>query len=216
MSLRSGVFGTKILGTVALFLLAGSGCGQDRSAPSGDVDQARERWLGAGGPVTRWPRPIPMRLQPPEESDVLVTLLGEVETPLAQGTYDPVADRVTLRDGTVLEDYFKTTLEIPYYEPLDKTVFPLPPSGWCSWYYYYREVTPEEVLANTRWISENLLDYGARYVQVDDGWQARGGDVGSWRDWTGFSPTFSGFGMDSLAREIRRRAGEQRLLIPDP
>jgi len=132
-----------------------------------------------------------------------VTLLGEVETPLAQGTYDPVADRVTLRDGTVLEDYFKTTLDIPYYEPLDKTVFPLPPSGWCSWYYYYREVTPGEVVANARWISENLLDHGARYVQVDDGWQARGGDVGSWRDWTGLSPTFSGFGMDSLAREIR-------------
>jgi len=200
---HSGILGTKLLATVALLVIGGSGCDPNVSAPSRDVDQARERWLGAAGTVTPWPRPIPMRLQPGEDSDLLVTLLGEVETPLAQGTYDPVADRVTLNDGTILDDYFRYTLDIPFYEPLDKTVFPLPPSGWCSWYYYYREVTPAEVLANARWISENLLEYGARYVQVDDGWQARGGDVGSWRDWTGLSPTFSDFGMDSLAREIR-------------
>ena len=203
MSPRRGILDWTLVRTVVLLVLGGSGCQPEASGPSRDVTQARERWLRAAGPVTEWPRPIPMRLPPPEEDDVFVTLLGEVETPLSQGTYDPVADRVTLEDGTVLEDYFKGTLDVPYYEPLDKAVFPLPPSGWCSWYYYYREVTPEEVLANARWISENLLDHGARYVQIDDGWQARGGDVGSWRDWTGLSPSFLGFGMDSLAREIR-------------
>ncbi len=133
----------------------------------------------------------------------MVTLLGEVETPLAEGLYDPVADRVQLEDGTVIEDYFKTALDIPFYKPIDKTVFPLPPSGWCSWYYYYREVTPEEVLANARWISDNLLDYGARYVQLDDGWQAWGGELGSWRDWSGLDSSFQELGMDGLAREIR-------------
>jgi len=137
------------------------------------------------------------------ESDLLVTLLGEVETPLAEGWYDPAADRATLNDGTVLEDYFKEHLGVRFFQPLEKSVFPLPPSGWCSWYYYYREVTPEEVLANARWISEHLLDYGARYVQIDDGWQARGGDVGSWRDWTGLDPDFQEPGMEGLAREIR-------------
>lgn len=188
---------------VVLFFLAGEGCGPGAPETGRNVDQARARWLQAAGPVTEWPRPIPIRLEPPEGGDVFVTLLGDVETPLAQGTYDPVADRVSLEDGTVLPDYFKTTLDIPYYRALDKSFFPLPPSGWCSWYYYYREVTPEEVLANARWISENLLDYGARYVQIDDGWQARGGEEGSWRDWTGLSPTFAGFGMDSLAAGIR-------------
>jgi hypothetical protein len=203
MKIRSSPFDTLFrLTPLALALVAACAPGEPaRDAP--DVSQARERWLAAAGPVTEWPRPIPMRTQPAEDDDLLVTLLGEVETPLAEGLYDPVADRVTLDDGTVMEDYFRETLDIPYYEPLDKSIFPLPPSGWCSWYYYYREVTPEEVLANARWISDNLLDYGARYVQIDDGWQARGGDERSWRDWTGLDPDFQAMGMDSLAGAIR-------------
>ena len=31
---------------------------------------------------------------------------------------------------------FNGALNLPYYAPLDKTHFPLPPSGWCTWYYY--------------------------------------------------------------------------------
>jgi hypothetical protein len=126
-----------------------------------------------------------------------------VETPLADGTFDPLADRVTLHDGTTIERYYRDALDIPYYEPLDKSDFPLPPSGWCSWYYYYREISPAEVLANARWISENLLDHGAWFVQVDDGWQGRGDTTGTWRDWTGLDPDFQELGLDGLAREIR-------------
>jgi hypothetical protein len=144
-----------------------------------------------------------VRVRPQVDDDLLVSLLGDVRTPLADGTFDPVADRVTLRDGRTIERYYQDSLGITYYRPLDKSVFPLPPSGWCSWYYYYREVTPSEVLANAQWISEHLLDYGARWVQVDDGWQSRGDTLGGWRDWTGLDPDFQQLGMDGLAREIR-------------
>jgi hypothetical protein len=190
---------------LAIATIVVTGCGPEGGDPGGvpDVSTARERWLAAAGPLTEWPRSIPIRLEPGGSDDVLVTLLGEVETPLADGEFDPVEDRVTLDDGTVIEAYYRDVLDIPYYEPLDKSVFPLPPSGWCSWYYYYREVTPAEVLANARWISENLLDYGARYVQIDDGWQARGDSLGGWRDWTGLDEDFQAIGMDGLADSIR-------------
>jgi hypothetical protein len=144
-----------------------------------------------------------MRLAPAVDDDLLVMLLGDVETPLADGVFDPVADRVTLHDGSVLEGYYREELDVPWYEPLDKSVFPLPPSGWCSWYYYYREITPAEVLANARWIADHLVDYGALWVQIDDGWQARGDTSGTWRDWTGLDEDFQELGMDGLAREIR-------------
>ena len=53
------------------------------------------------------------------------------------------------------------------------------PSGWCSWYYYWRDVSEEAVLANLeelrRWRDELPL----QYMQIDDGWQA---EIGDWLD----------------------------------
>ena len=194
-------------GLLATLILLAGGCGAAEPGPPAqaapDVATARERWLAAAGPVTEWPRPIPMRLAPAEDDDLMVMLLGEVSTPLSDGEYDPVADRVTLKDGRTIERYYREALEIPYYRPLDKSVFPLPPSGWCSWYYYYREVTPAEVIANARWISENLLDHGALWVQIDDGWQAEGDSLGGWRDWSGLDEDFQAIGMRGVADSIR-------------
>ncbi|HET7746450.1 MAG TPA: NPCBM/NEW2 domain-containing protein [Vicinamibacteria bacterium] len=155
------------------------------------------------GPVTPWPRPIPARLRPPGRDEVLVTTLGEVETPLAEGTFDPVADRLTLKDGRVIEHYYRDTLKVPFYAPVDKTIFRVPPSGWCSWYYYYQEISSDEILANARWIARHLKPYGARYVQVDDGWQGTGHGKNDNRDWTTIDARFRARGMDGLAREIR-------------
>jgi hypothetical protein len=165
--------------------------------------QATPVWAEAAGPVTRWPRIIPARTKPPLRDDVMITTLGEVETPLADATFDPIRDQLTARDGRVVDSYFKTVLEVPYYTPVDKSLYPVPPSGWCSWYYYYQEITPEEVLANARWIAKNLAPYGARLVQLDDGWQGKGRGQGDNRDWTTIDARFRGLGMDGLARSIR-------------
>ena len=157
------------------------------------------------GPVTGWPRIIPARISDGENRDLFVMTLGEVTTPIAQGTFDPVKDRITLNDGTVIEHYFRDTLGVKYYKPLNKSVFPLPPSGLCTWYYYYQHVTDKEVRLNTDWIAENLKPYGAKYVQIDDGWQKEtaSGRKGS-RDWTGFDKNFPE-GMTSLAAYIRSK-----------
>ncbi len=187
-------------GLVAVFLLPILAV--NLSAQAGPLPQRAER-IAASGPVTPWPRPIPVRLKPAGPDDMLVTTLGEVSTPLADGTFDPVADRVTTRDGRVLDDYYTDSLGITYYRPIDKSVFPLPPSGWCSWYYYYRVITPAEVLANARWMADNLGPYGANWIQIDDGWQGSGPNTRENRDPTGIDPRFEKMGMKALADSIR-------------
>ncbi len=149
-----------------------------------------------------WPHPIPCRISDDGPPDLWVMTLGDVETPLAQGVFDPSRDEVRLKDGTVIPHYFRDSLGVRYFQPIDKSRFPRPPSGWCSWYFYYQEISAADVLKNARWIAENLKDYGAVYVQIDDGWQGVGHGLGENRDWTTIDRRFS-MGMDRLAQAIR-------------
>lgn len=128
--------------------------------------------------------------------------LGNVETPIADGVFDPVKDEVTLKDGSVKTNYYRDVLGVKFYQPLDKSRFPVPPSGWCSWYYYYNRINAAEVKRNAKWISDHLKDYGARYVQIDDGWQGSGGRDGQ-RDWTTVNPQRFPEGMAELAAYIK-------------
>lgn len=149
-----------------------------------------------------WPHPIPCRVEDGDNDDLFVITLGDVETPLAEGTFDPVADKVTLDDGTTIENYYRDELGVEFYRPIDKSVFPLPPSGWCTWYYYYPNITETEVKYNAQWIAENLKEYGAQYVQIDDGWQGSGGRDGG-RDWSLIHPRRFPGEMKELADAIR-------------
>jgi hypothetical protein len=149
-----------------------------------------------------WPGPVPCRIQDGTNRDLLVMTLGRVETPLADGIFDPVKDEVKLKDGGIKEDYYRDALGVKYYQPLDKSRFPLPPSGWCTWYFYYSRITATEVRRNADWIAANLKDYGAKYVQIDDGWQGAGGRDGG-RDWTKVNPDRFPLGMAELAAHIK-------------
>jgi hypothetical protein len=147
-----------------------------------------------------WPRPIPLRVRDGANPELMVMTLGDVQTSLADGTYDPRKDEATLKDGTVTQNYFRDKLGVKYFQPIDKSIFPLPPSGWCTWYYYYQQINEAEVKRNAQWIAENLKDFGAQYVQIDDGWQGTGRVYT--RDWTNVSDKFPG-GMDKLAAYIK-------------
>ena len=151
-------------------------------------------------PARDWPHPIPLRVRDGANRNLMVMTLGDVETSLADGMYDPTGDRATLKDGSVIEHYYRDKLGVKYFQPIDKTNFPLPPSGWCTWYYYYQQINENEVKQNARWIGDNLKDYGAQYVQIDDGWQGTGRVYT--RDWTNVSDKFPG-GMDKLAAYIK-------------
>ncbi len=156
------------------------------------------------GSVPTWAgRKIPCRIDDSSGKDLFIMTLGKVETPIAQGYFDIEKDTVYLKDGRKIPHYYRDKLGIKFYTPIDKTYFPLPPSGWCSWYYYYQEVNAEEVRKNARWIAENLKDYGAVYVQIDDGWQGTGHGLGENRDWTTVNERFLPEGMDGLASYIK-------------
>jgi len=153
-----------------------------------------------GDTPQKWPHPVPARIADGANKDLMVMTLGDVETPLADGTFDPAKDQVTLNDGTLKPNYYRETLGVKYYRPIDKSRFSLPPSGWCSWYYYYQQVNENEVMRNAKWISEKLKDYGAQYIQIDDGWQ--GVERKGSRDWTTIDKAFPA-GMERLAAYIK-------------
>ena len=102
-----------------------------------------------------WPHPFPCRVQDSGNPDLFLMTLGDVETPLAQDVYDPRTDEATLKDGTVKKGLFKDALGVKFFTPLDKSIFPLPPSGFCTWYYYYQDVNENEVKWNAEWMAAN-------------------------------------------------------------
>lgn len=174
----------------ACIFLAASLCGGTFAAPK-----------NTSAPAT-WPHPIPCRIQDSQNPDLFVMMLGNVETPLAQGVFDPVRDTVTLKDGSGKTNYYRDTLGVKFYQPLDKSRFPLPPSGMCTWYYYYTRVNETEVRRNAEWMAAHLKDYGARYVQIDDGWQGTGAS-GSARNWASINTNRFPGGMAALAKYIK-------------
>src|SRR5436190_6223014 len=151
---------------------------------------------------TGWPHTIQARTKDDGNKDLFVMVLGPVETPLADSTFDPARDEVRLKDGGVRTNYYKEALGIKYFKPIDKSIFPLPPAGWCSWYFYYQEIDENEIRRNAKWIADNLKDFGAQYVQIDDGWQGTGHGLGENRDWTTIDKRFPG-GMPALAKYIK-------------
>lgn len=151
----------------------------------------------------QWPHRIPCRIQDAKNNDLFIMTLGDVQTSVADGLFDPVKDEVTLKNGTIINNYYRDSLGIKFYQPIDKSIFSLPPSGWCSWYYYYQEIDEKEIERNARWIAEHLKDYGAEYVQIDDGWQGIGHGMEENRDWTTIDQRFAS-GMDKLASSIKK------------
>ncbi len=133
---------------------------------------------------------------------MFVMTLGDVQTPIADGVFDPLADKVTLKDGSVMTNYYRDVLGVKFYQPLDKSRFPHPPSGWCTWYYYYSRVNADEVEHNAEWIAANWKDFGAEVVQIDDGWQGTGAK-GSARNWAALNTTNFPTGMAAVASHIK-------------
>ena len=49
-------------------------------------------------------------------------------------------------------------------------------TGYCTWYYYYKNVTQLHMLENIEALTSNRSPYAAEYVQIDDGYQTFQGD----------------------------------------
>ncbi len=71
------------------------------------------------------------------------------------------------------------------------------PSGWCSWYEFYTQVTEDDVIRNLRFLERHRRELPIETVQIDDGYQA---GIGDWLETNEKFPR----GMHWLASEISR------------
>ena len=70
------------------------------------------------------------------------------------------------------------------------------PLGWCSWYYYFQNITPAEISKNLQAVNQLKPRLPLKFFQIDDGFEQ---DVGSWFE---FDPNFPD-GVAGLAEDIR-------------
>ncbi len=145
------------------------------------------------------------RLEPSTNTDVVQLSAGRVNSLRCNAVYSPTLDEARVFEAShcVIElrgedywvtaraplkvrihrDFMKKERGVKWFRPLDKSVFKRAPAGWCSWYIYWQGVTEQEVVKNTRWLAENLKQFGCEFVQIDDGWQGVGHGSGENRDW---------------------------------
>jgi alpha-galactosidase len=76
-----------------------------------------------------------------------------------------------------------------------RRAWPVVPTGWCSWYAYFADVSEEDILANLDVIAREWPEL--KYVQIDDGYEAFIGD------WLSPGPRFPR-GIPHLCEQIRR------------
>ncbi len=72
------------------------------------------------------------------------------------------------------------------------------PTGWCSWYYYYQDISEENIRSNIASLEKIRSEVPLDLCQIDDGFQAQVGD------WLVFDPAFPE-GVQPLAKEIKAK-----------
>jgi alpha-galactosidase len=107
----------------------------------------------------------------------------EVE-PLGWWRSDDSAGRIAARWAAMLGDAMRARVSAPYQK------------GWCSWYYYFHEITEAALLANVRTLKQMRSAYPIDVIQLDDGYQAALGD------WDRTNAKFPS-GLKKIADEIR-------------
>jgi alpha-galactosidase len=70
------------------------------------------------------------------------------------------------------------------------------PVGWCSWYYFFQEVTEGDIRDAASWAERHRPQAPLSLIQIDDGFEAEVGD------WFETNSRFSG-GLSALQAEIR-------------
>ena len=167
------------------------------------------------------------RLSSAENRDVVQLSIGHVDSLRCNSLYSPSRDeaitfeadrvaitcqgdhyRVAAQGPLAIRsewNFMKTKRGLPFFRPLEKSVFARAPAGWCSWYFFYQGIREEQVARNTDWLAANLKQFGCEYVQIDDGWQGVGQGDGVNRDWYVTEKNKFSHGMKWLADYIRAK-----------
>ena len=102
-------------------------------------------------------------------------------------------------------DPLSTYLDLTARENSTRVTTPTP-LGWCSWYYYFQNIDPTQIMRQVNWARENQDEIPFEIIQIDDGYQA---DIG---DWLTTNERFPG-GMAQLAGEIKGAGYEAGLWL---
>ena len=79
-----------------------------------------------------------------------------------------------------------------------------PPTGWCSWYTFYEDITVPDIQRNLAFAREQLPQL--RYIQIDDGYQPKMGD------WLETGTAFGG-NVRQVLREIKQSGFEPAIWL---
>jgi alpha-galactosidase len=74
------------------------------------------------------------------------------------------------------------------------------PTGWCSWYHYFTDVTADDIEENVAAIHE--LDLPIDVIQIDDGWES---EIGDWLTLSGRFESLAA--LTDRIRQTGRRTG---------
>ena len=134
--------------------------------------------------------------QPSEASQVMYLSLGLVDARNLHALFDKPSDiaiefpvnstlrrdsqnpnqlqvTIPLADGqarlSLIREYYIKVLGLPRYLPYDDTYHQTAPTGWNHWLAFFRQVTEQDIVNATDWISKNLQQYGMTHIQLDDG-----------------------------------------------
>ena len=153
-----------------------------------------EEITGWGGSMTSNPSFLPVKNQ-----DVMTFSLGQVSATNLTSLFDRNKDiAIVFTEQTQLQrypqnpdmlsvtipvpgntiirlipDYYTKTLGLPFYSHFDDSAFPSAPVTWSTWTAFYDNATEGDVVRTTDWLAANLKPYGFKYVQIDDGYDAK-------------------------------------------
>lgn len=73
-----------------------------------------------------------------------------------------------------------------------------PPVGWCSWYYYYQNISESKIASNIEVIDRIKESTPIKLIQIDDGFEQQVGD------WLEFNEKFPN-GFTNLVEKIKKK-----------
>jgi alpha-galactosidase len=129
---------------------------------------------------------VPSIRASPDDGSIVVASDGEVQQTVDDGQGGVAGALGRWADG------YAAAVGVGPFRP--------PPTVWCSWYYYFTQVTEQDMLENLDAIDQ--LELPVDVIQLDDGYQAELGD------WLALSGRFRS--LEELVGRIRdrgRRAG---------
>jgi alpha-galactosidase len=184
---RAGLFASDMFGILG-------DCAHRTAILAGFLSQKQnfgslEAWIGPPGSALRlWANGDGVRLDPGKilSTDWACLYIFQLDSP---DPLEPYLQGVARENALFPEDEDTSNAL-----PADRTSIP---TGWCSWYQFFKDLRAEDILQNLSAAADLRPDLPLELIQVDDGYTAH------WGDWLSSRDVFPE-GVGTLAGQIRQ------------